>query len=361
MASTVSPMRARVSSISSRVSSISSRMSLGSWPIARPPWCSRLLARARAVWRPAPSVGPEGRADLQLPPRPRRRSRRPARWACRCRAPRSRRSSGPRAPSVRRRPRRRTSRRPGRPACPSATSQPWPGRSPGGPGSPSPATAASAARRSDGRCRPVRCFPRHSSLVHVGAARGLGGRHGAGCRRSGRIGGGGTGVGARPAAVGGAPPRLVPPPARRLQEARGRQPERQPAEGHSPGLLAAELLDVVEDAVGVRLLQVAAEPLSALGDLIDHLGRLVLALLAKLLGDRAHVARVRCHLVAELRRALVDLLAQPAARLVRSALGLLLGHLLGLLCLLRRLIGSTWGAAVWPLCHVSYLPGVGGY
>src|SRR4051812_6418266 len=75
-----------------------------------------------------------------------------------------------------------------------------------------------------------------------------------------------------------------------LEEPRGGEPEHEPSGHDRPRLPACEVLDVAQDAVGVRLGQVAADPFGPLGSLLRHAGRGVLALLAKLLADAAKVA-----------------------------------------------------------------------
>ena len=83
------------------------------------------------------------------------------------------------------------------------------------------------------------------------------------------------------------------------------------------GLLAAEALDVTEDRVAVRALEVVAEVGDAGGCLVGQLGRLVLALGAQVLADGAHVVRDALGLLAGLRRAGVDLVANAVACLAR--------------------------------------------
>ena len=133
--------------------------------------------------------------------------------------------------------------------------------------------------------------------------------------------------------------RLVATGARRLQEARGREAERHAAGDDRPRLPAPEVLEVAQDRVAVGALQVVAERLGALGGLLGELRRLVLALLAQLVGDAADVGRGGADLLARLRRALVDLVADPARRLALGLLRLLLRFLLGLLRAGARPIG----------------------
>src|SRR5688572_16685038 len=66
---------------------------------------------------------------------------------------------------------------------------------------------------------------------------------------------------------------LIPPAARRLQEPRGDETQRQPAEGDRPRLTTSEVLDVPQKRVGVRVLQVSAESLAALRGLVGQAGR----------------------------------------------------------------------------------------
>ena len=126
---------------------------------------------------------------------------------------------------------------------------------------------------------------------------------------------------------------MVAAAARRLQEARGRDAEHDTAGHHGPRPVAAEALDVAEDRVAVRALEVVAEVGDAGGRLVGELGRLVLALGAQVLADGAHVARDALRLLAGLRRAGVDLVADAVAGLAGCLLRLLLrlaGGLLGL-------------------------------
>src|SRR4051812_204443 len=127
-------------------------------------------------------------------------------------------------------------------------------------------------------------------------------------------------------------PLLVALTARRLHEAGRRESEREPAGHDRPRLPACEVLDVVQDAVGIRLGQVAPEPLRAVRGLLGELRGRVLALLAQLLADTAEVACRGRDLLAGLCGALVDLLAHAALRLA----GRLLRFLLGLVCDLRH-------------------------
>ena len=118
-----------------------------------------------------------------------------------------------------------------------------------------------------------------------------------------------------------------------LEQARGDEPERHAAGDHGPRPAPSEVLDVAEDAIGVALCEVAAEPLGAIGGLLGQLGRLVFALLAQLLADAAHVRGVAADALPGLGRAPVDLRAQLGAglllRLTRRLLRLLLGLLAG--------------------------------
>src|SRR3954454_10131856 len=125
---------------------------------------------------------------------------------------------------------------------------------------------------------------------------------------------------------------LVALAARSLEEPRGGEPEHESSGHDRPRLPAGEVLDVAQDAVGVRLGQVAAYPFGPLGGLLRHAGRCVLALLAKLLADAAKVSGRGRDLLAGLGGALVDLLADAALRLAGRLLGLVLGlarYLLG--------------------------------
>ena len=122
---------------------------------------------------------------------------------------------------------------------------------------------------------------------------------------------------------------LVAVDRRGLEEARGDEPEGHATGDHGPRLPAAEVLDVAEDAIGVALLEVAPEPLGAIGRLLGQLGRLVLALLAQGLAHGAHVGGEAADAVPGVGGPLVDLRAQLGAglllRLPRRRLRLLLG------------------------------------
>src|SRR4051794_18157219 len=147
----------------------------------------------------------------------------------------------------------------------------------------------------------------------------------------------------RCASTGAGLARAVPLTARRLEEPRRREAEREPAGDHRPRLPPGEVLDVAQDPVGVRLAEVAAAALGALGGLVRQLGRRVLALLAELLADRAQVGGGRLDLPAEPRGALVDLVAHASAGLVGGLAGLL-ARLVGRLAnRLARLAGRLRG------------------
>jgi hypothetical protein len=105
----------------------------------------------------------------------------------------------------------------------------------------------------------------------------------------------------------------------------------------NPRLTAAEVLDVAEDAIGVAVLEVVAEPLGALGSLLGELRRLLLALLAQLLADAAHVRCEPADALTGVGRPLVDLGAHGALGLAGGLLCLVLGLVLRLLC--RRPFG----------------------
>src|SRR4051794_12415061 len=120
---------------------------------------------------------------------------------------------------------------------------------------------------------------------------------------------------------------LVALSARRLQEPCSGDAEHQSANGKRPRPAAAEVLDVGQQLVTVRVVQPAADALDVAGGLIRDPRRLVLALLAQLLADGANVPGRRMHALAEIGRALVDL----GPRLVG-------GLRLGLLCLLLSLL-----------------------
>ena len=156
--------------------------------------------------------------------------------------------------------------------------------------------------------------------------------------------------------------RLVATGARGLQEARGGEPEREPAGDDRPRALAAEVLDVAQDRVAVGALQVVAERLGALGGLLGELRRLVLALVAQLLGDAADVAGRRADALAGLRRPLVDLVAEAALGLLARAFSLAfslacsvveLGPLAVVVppkLLMARGLARARGASVAPAC-----------
>src|SRR3954467_10991634 len=101
---------------------------------------------------------------------------------------------------------------------------------------------------------------------------------------------------------------LVALAARSLEEPRGGEPEHESSGHDRPRLPAGEVLDVAEDAVGVRLGQVAAYPFGPLGSLLRHAGRRALALLAKLLADTPKVAGCGGDLLAGERQRLIGLL-----------------------------------------------------
>src|SRR5204863_7112597 len=89
-------------------------------------------------------------------------------------------------------------------------------------------------------------------------------------------------------------------------------------------------LDVVEHAAGVGVADVAGEAVDPARGAVDDLRRAFFALLAKLASARAERLADGLDLLARLRRALVDLLANLVARLRLDLLRLLLDLLLGL-------------------------------
>ena len=102
------------------------------------------------------------------------------------------------------------------------------------------------------------------------------------------------------------------------------KPTARPPAITAQGSTATQVLHVAEDPVGVGVLQVAAEPLCAVGGLLGVAGRGVLALFAQLLRHRTCVARDGGHPLAGLRRALVHLIASLLLGLARLLLDLLL-------------------------------------
>src|SRR5918995_3859628 len=297
----------------SRVSSMSCLIWPVSWPIARPPSRFRLLVRARAAPPPGPCCGPAGRA-------PRRSRRRP------------RRRSGPR-PQRHRRVERDDD----------AGGQRGEGED---------AEQAGSAEQARAEARRLAllaelCLGELDLLAHErrGVIRELPeqlagpmlaqivvviGGHGSGVRlelaRAGAVADGLARVHAGRAVALPGERGAVAIAARRLQHPRGGEADQQPPGRDGPGVAAREVLDVAKEPVAVALLQVAAEPLGAVGRLLDVAGRRVLALLAQLIGHRPCVARVRADLLARAGRAPVHLLAyapaRPAGGPTRPVLGL---------------------------------------
>ena len=76
-----------------------------------------------------------------------------------------------------------------------------------------------------------------------------------------------------------------------LQKPRRCEAEQQSAREHRHWLSAPEVLDVRDNPVRVRLLQVAADALTALGGLIGKPRRRLLALPPQLVADRADITR----------------------------------------------------------------------
>ena len=113
--------------------------------------------------------------------------------------------------------------------------------------------------------------------------------------------------------------RLVAAATRRLQKARGRDPEHEAAGDDRPRLPAPEVLEVTQDRLAVGTLQIVAQRLRALRGLIGQLRRLGLALLAQLVADAADVLRHRRHAPARVGGALVDLIADAALGLAGRA------------------------------------------
>src|SRR3954466_12725319 len=141
-------------------------------------------------------------------------------------------------------------------------------------------------------------------------------------------------AGGRPTALAAA----VTLPARRLQEARGGQSHDHGAREHGPRLAPAEVLDVVQDPVTVRVPQVSGGPVEAIGRLLGDVGGSFLALIAKLLPDRANVLGRAADALAGLGRALVHLLADRVLRLRNHVLRGLLRLIGGLTDFLSGLV-----------------------
>src|SRR3954470_21692963 len=121
--------------------------------------------------------------------------------------------------------------------------------------------------------------------------------------------------------------RVVPACARRLRESRREEAEHGAGARDEPRPLAGDALNVAQDPVAVRLVEIAAEALRAVGDRLEHL-RLLLLLIAAELLRRLPECRARLrHLVARLGRPRVDLLPNALAR-VLLRLGRLLLDLL---------------------------------
>src|SRR3954453_3260010 len=138
---------------------------------------------------------------------------------------------------------------------------------------------------------------------------------------------------------------LIALAARRLEQARRHEAEREPAGGDGPRLAAGEVLDVAQDAIGVRVPHPGSDALDPIGHLMGDPRGTVLALLLQLLGDGAQVARLLIDLLAGLRRALVDLLADAVASLPLGLRELLARLLLDLLRLLLGLLLDAVAAA----------------
>src|SRR5918996_5151528 len=120
-----------------------------------------------------------------------------------------------------------------------------------------------------------------------------------------------------PARTGVRPVRasLVAAAAGGLQEPGGGEAQRQAARRDQPRLAAGKFLNVPEQPLSVGVTQVAAEGLGAVSHPLGQPCRGVPALTAELLGHIPYVLGGRVDLVAGLSRALVDLLAELAARL----------------------------------------------
>src|SRR6185369_16183130 len=126
-------------------------------------------------------------------------------------------------------------------------------------------------------------------------------------------------------------------------------------------LPAAEVLDVVEDAVGVRPLQPAADLLGLVRRALGRARGAVLAVLAQSLRGRAQRLRGRADLSARLRRALADLLADAGAHRVRRLLHFLLRDLRLLLDLLLGAVGGRTRVDHLVLPPVGSIAGLLGY
>src|SRR5215203_570324 len=133
--------------------------------------------------------------------------------------------------------------------------------------------------------------------------------------------------------------------ARCLEEPRRRESRDRRAGEHGPRVPAAEVLDVIENAVRVGVTQIAARALDAVGRLVDDPGRSILALVPQLLAHGSDVLGGAADPLAGLRRTLVDLLANPILGLACEAARLLLRLLRRLAHLLTGLLSCLLGLA----------------
>ena len=201
-----------------------------------------------------------------------------------------------------------------------------------------------ARRRGGGR--------RVGHLGGVGAGRA--GLEGAGGGGAGVIGTGGVGPVVAPVAVAlGAG--LVAAAARRLHEPRGGEPEHEATGRDQHGLAAGEVLDVAQEPVAAGLLEVVAHPVGLICDLLGKVRRGILALVARLLGDRAHIGSGPGDTLAGLGRALVDLVAKPASGLPERPSRLVLGHLGLVADLVLDLVGGRPAVGGRPEARIGHV------
>src|SRR5436190_22519168 len=102
-------------------------------------------------------------------------------------------------------------------------------------------------------------------------------------------------------------PALVAARARRLEEPRCHNAEREPAERERPRLPAPEVLNVGQELVAAGITEPAAHSVDVACGLIGELRRLVLALLAQLLANRPDVVGGGADALTNLGGALIDL------------------------------------------------------